>query len=157
MRLKKKKQKNLFFLLVTYTIIQSITSSEICALYLTHPSAHTPGAVGSQCCGTRRAVGGLVPCSRVSPQSWTIPARAEIGTHNLGLQVRRSIYLATTAPIMMWIVSAFPKLVVCSHFSGFLLLRCDLNICGLKQWGTVGTESIQTPLNFSLCYIAAIC
>ncbi len=22
---------------------------------------------------------------------------------------------------------------------------------------TVGTESIQTPLNFSLCYIAAIC
>ncbi len=30
-----------FFLLVTYTIIQSITSSEMCSLYLTHPSAHT--------------------------------------------------------------------------------------------------------------------
>ncbi len=26
---------------VTYTIIQSITSSEMCSLYLTHPSAHT--------------------------------------------------------------------------------------------------------------------
>ncbi len=47
----------------------------ICALHLTHPSAHThcehtPGAVGSQCCGARGAVGGSVSCSRVSPQSW---------------------------------------------------------------------------------------
>ncbi len=47
----------------------------IYALQLTHPSAHThrehtPGAVGSQCCGTRGAVGGTVPCSRVSPLSW---------------------------------------------------------------------------------------
>ncbi len=32
-------------LFVTYTIIQSITSSEMCSLHLTHPSAHTPGAV----------------------------------------------------------------------------------------------------------------
>ncbi len=31
-------------------IIHSITSSEICALHLTHPSAHTPGAVGSSGC-----------------------------------------------------------------------------------------------------------
>ncbi len=31
---------------------------------------HTPGAVGSQCCGARGAVGGSVPCSMVSPQSW---------------------------------------------------------------------------------------
>ncbi len=29
----------------TYTIIQSITSSEMCSLYLTHPSAYTLGAV----------------------------------------------------------------------------------------------------------------
>ncbi len=28
-------------LFVTYTIIQSITSSEMCSLYLTHPRAHT--------------------------------------------------------------------------------------------------------------------
>ncbi len=35
---------------------------------------------------------GSVPCSRVSPQSWTLPAGAEIRTHNLGLQVRRSIH-----------------------------------------------------------------
>jgi len=33
------------FFLVTYTIIQSITSSEMFSLYLTHPSAHKPGAV----------------------------------------------------------------------------------------------------------------
>ncbi len=31
----------------TYTIIQSITSSEMCSLHLTHPSAHTLGEVGS--------------------------------------------------------------------------------------------------------------
>ncbi len=30
---------------------------------------HTPGAVGSQCCGARGADGGSVPCSR-APQSW---------------------------------------------------------------------------------------
>ncbi len=53
---------------------------------------HTLGAVGSQHCGARGAVGGSVSCSRVSPQSWTIPAGAEIRTHNLGLQVRRSIH-----------------------------------------------------------------
>ncbi len=48
----------------------------MCSLHLTHPSAHThtPGAVG-----------GSVSCSRVSPQSWTLPARAGIRTHNLGL------------------------------------------------------------------------
>ncbi len=38
----------LSFFFVTYTIIQSITSSEMCSLYLTHPSAHTLGAVGTQ-------------------------------------------------------------------------------------------------------------
>ncbi len=88
----------------------------ICALHLTHPSAHTlvntccehtPGAVGSQCCGTRGAVGGSVPSSRVSPQSWywtggenthysllppTVATGTEIRTHNLGLQVRRPIH-----------------------------------------------------------------
>ncbi len=68
-------------LFVTYTIIQSIMRSEMCSLHLTHPS----GAAGSRHCGAWGAVGGSVPCSRVSPQSWTIPARAGIRTHNLGL------------------------------------------------------------------------
>ncbi len=79
-------------LFVIYTIIQSLTSSEMYSLLLTHSSAHTPGAVGSRCCGARGAVGGSVPCSRVSPQSWTIPAGAEIRTLNLRLQVRCSIH-----------------------------------------------------------------
>ncbi len=43
-----------------------------------NPSAHTLGAVGSWRCCARGAVGGSVPCLRVSPQSWTIPAGAEI-------------------------------------------------------------------------------
>ncbi len=72
-------------LFVTYTIIQSIMRSEMCSLHLTHPRAHTPGAVGSRHCGARGAVGGSVPCPRVSPQLWTLPARAGIWTHNLGL------------------------------------------------------------------------
>ncbi len=46
---------------------------------------HTLGAVGSQHCGARGAVGGSVPCPMVSPQSWSLPARAGIRTHNLGL------------------------------------------------------------------------
>ncbi len=71
-----------FISFVTYTIIQSITSSEMCSLHLTHPSAHTHTQLG----------GGSVPCSRVSPQSWTIPAGAQIQTHNLGLQVQRSVH-----------------------------------------------------------------
>ncbi len=58
------------FLFVLYKIIQNITSSEICALHLTHPSAHIPGAVGRQCCGSQGAVASSVPCSKVSPQSW---------------------------------------------------------------------------------------
>ncbi len=36
-----------YFFAPLYTIIQSITSSEMCSLHLTHPSAHTLGAVGS--------------------------------------------------------------------------------------------------------------
>ncbi len=84
--------KKYIFLFVTYTTIQSITSSEMCSLHLTHPSAHTPGAVGNRRCGARGAVGGSVPCSRVSPQSWIqfLP-EPEIWTHNLGLHVQRSI------------------------------------------------------------------
>ncbi len=35
----------------------------------THTQTHTPGAVSSQCCGARGAVGGSVSCSR-APQSW---------------------------------------------------------------------------------------
>ncbi len=62
----------IFIFFITSIIIQRITSSEMCSLHLTHPSAHTLGAVGS-----RGADEGSVPCSRVSPQFWTIPAGAE--------------------------------------------------------------------------------
>ncbi len=51
----------------------------------THTHTHTWSSGGSS--GEQ-----LVPCSRVSPQSWTIPAGAEIRTHNLRLQVQRSIH-----------------------------------------------------------------
>ncbi len=54
---KKTKIKLRWALFVTYTIIQSIISSEMCSLHLTHPSAHTLGAVGGWHSGTRGAVG----------------------------------------------------------------------------------------------------
>ncbi len=50
----------------------------------TWSSGHTPGAADTHThthththTGARGAVGGSVPCSRVSTQSWTIPAGAE--------------------------------------------------------------------------------
>ncbi len=64
-------------LFVTYTIIQSITSSEICSLHLTHPSAHTLGVVGSRRSGARGAVGGS-GLAQGSHLSWTITAGPEI-------------------------------------------------------------------------------
>ncbi len=45
--------------------------------------------------------GGSVPCSTVSPQSWTIPARAEIRTHNLRLQVRQLYPLEPRLPLYL--------------------------------------------------------
>ncbi len=69
-------KKYLKYIFITYTIIQSMTSSEMCSLHLTHPSAHTPGAVAADIAAPREQSG--VPCSRVSPQSWTIPAGAEV-------------------------------------------------------------------------------
>ncbi len=47
----------------------------ICPLHLTHPSAHSQQwthtwSSGQPYCSARGAVGGSVPCSRVSPQSW---------------------------------------------------------------------------------------
>ncbi len=81
-------------LFVTYTTIQSIMRSEMCSLHLTlgshfNPFNPTPGRVKCRwvkCSGAVRHCGvggGSVPCSRVSPQSWTLPAG--IRTHNIGL------------------------------------------------------------------------
>ncbi len=70
------------------TIMQSITSSEICALHLTHPSAHTPGAANAAAPGEQLGVWCLAQGSYLVVDS---PAGAEIRTHNLGLQVQSSI------------------------------------------------------------------
>ncbi len=76
------------FVFVTYTIIQSITSSEICSLHLTHPSAHTPGSVGSRHCGARGAVGGSVPCTRVSRGQFLPEPRFEPTTSGYKSNIR---------------------------------------------------------------------
>ncbi len=72
----------------------------ICALHLTHPSAHTPPWTHARSSGQpfmlQHQGNSLVPCSRVSPRLWywrwrgcwlftplTIPAGPEIRTHDL--------------------------------------------------------------------------
>ncbi len=90
----------------------------MCSLLLTHPSAHTLGAVGSRHRGARGAVGGSVPCSRVSPQLWTIPAGAEIRTHNLGLQVEIDRYIGLP--------------ISCPLFSPFEYIRHSLLIVNIS-------------------------
>ncbi len=64
----------------------------MCALHLTRPSAHTVGAWAADAAAPGEQLGIRMPCSSVSPQSWTIPAEAEIRTHNLGLKAQRSIH-----------------------------------------------------------------
>ncbi len=48
-------------------------------------SAFNPSKWNSGQPTVRRPGSSSVPCSRVSPQSWTLPAGARIRTHNLGL------------------------------------------------------------------------
>ncbi len=63
------------FLFVMYTLIRSITSSEMCSLHLTHPRAHTPGAVapgeqsGVRCLaqGSHLSRGQFLPEPRFEP------------------------------------------------------------------------------------------
>ncbi len=67
-------------------MIHSITSSEMCSLHLTHPSVHThleQWAANTAAPGEQLGVWCLAQGS---------PAGAEIRTHNLGLQVQRSIH-----------------------------------------------------------------
>ncbi len=82
----------------------------ICALHLTHPSAHThssehtPGAVGSQCCGAQGAVGGSVPCSRVSPPSWYWRWKRALDIHSPHRQFLPDLRLKpTTFELQIWL------------------------------------------------------
>ncbi len=84
---------------IAYTIIQSITSSEMCFLLLTHPSEHTLGAVGSRHCGARGAVGVrcLAQGSHLSPGQFLPEPRFEPTTSGYksdALSIRD-----TTAPV----------------------------------------------------------
>ncbi len=56
-------KKNSFFI----CHIHIYTSSEICALHLTHPSAHTPGAVGSLAQGSHLKRGQFLVEPRFEP------------------------------------------------------------------------------------------
>ncbi len=101
-------KKRKIFLFVTYRIIQSITSSEMCSLYLTHPSAHTPGEVGSL--GSSWGFGALLKgltsvvnnsCwSRDSnPQPWvTSPTLYPLG-HGCPKQCKKGVFTCNGHPM----------------------------------------------------------
>ncbi len=125
-------------LFVTYTIIQSIMRSEMCSLHLTHPS----GAVGSQHCSARGAVGGSVPCSRVSPQSWTLLARAGIQTHNLGLP-------RVSSPTLYPLGHDCPKLI-----SAELVSNKHIIATPLSMWQTLNVSNISYKSLSLIAYIA---
>ncbi len=125
----------LHFLFVTYTIIQSITSSEICPLHLNHPSAHTLEAVSSRRCGAREAVGGSVSCSRVSPQSWTIPARA--GSRDSNPQPR------VTSPMLYLLDHSCPIIKSYLHLTHPKCIRTHSS--GQPCYGTRGAVGGSVP------------
>ncbi len=95
-------------LCVTYTIIQSITSSEMCSLHLTHPSAHTPGAVGS-----RGGVRCLAQGSHVSRGQFLPEPRFEPTTS--GYKSNALSIRATTAPKL----TNSPRLGIKPRFSAW--------------------------------------
>ncbi len=72
----------------------------MCSLHLTHPSAHTPGAVGSRRCGVRGAVGGvrcLAQGSHLSRGQFLPEPRFEPTTS--GYKCDALSIRATTAPL----------------------------------------------------------
>ncbi len=56
----------------------------MCSLHLTHPRTHPLEQWETNIAAPREQLGVRLGV-RVSPQSWTLPARAGIRTHNLGL------------------------------------------------------------------------
>ncbi len=104
----------------------------MCSLHLTHPSGGL--------CVAQGAVQGSVPCSRVSPQSWTLPAGAGIRTHNLGLP-------RVSSPTLLFKYSSFQN----SPEEGFLMHRtcCMLPMKGASltsvQRTVLTTDSRQQP------------
>ncbi len=63
----------------------------MCSLHLTHPSEHTPGAVGSRSGGVRGAVEGSVPRSRVASQSFST-SRFTLSRFTLSLKEKKNCY-----------------------------------------------------------------
>ncbi len=104
--------------------------SEMCSLHLTHPS----GAVGSRHCGARGAVGGSVPCSRVSPQSWTSRQSRDLnsqpwvtsGFKSNALSIRPRLPLHTT----VWLLHTRDSLTVThKHTTVWLLHTRGVSDC----------------------------
>ncbi len=94
-------------LFVTYTIIQSITSSEMCSLHLTHRSAHTLGAVDTAAPGEQLGVRCLAQGSHLSRGQFLPEPRFEPTTS--GCKSNALSTRATTAPcdVFLWCKAVF--------------------------------------------------
>ncbi len=97
------------------------------------------------------AVEGTVPCSKVSTQSWTIPAGAEIRTHNLGLQVRCSIHYSHDCPQDQDLdqdLDDATAAILCqnAHHTPAYWWRGDKVMKPIGVWGLLGGHDGQRPM-----------
>ncbi len=104
-----------FFFYICPAIIQSITSSEMCSLHLTHPSAHTPGAVDTHThtwssghCSLRRSSSTTTACNFIQDSLvWNtlnyinIYYRTIISPINISIEMN---YLFSPQAIVVWVV-----------------------------------------------------
>ncbi len=114
-------------------------------------------------CGLWWAVCKFSVCIEKIPRWPDICRRAqytEFAVHTLTFQVHRCIMLCFQLPVSVPVRAGLGQKIGPGIFwsrqpttTTSLSLSLSLSI----YIYTVGTESIQTPLNFSLCYIAAIC
>ncbi len=106
-------------LFVTYTIIKSINSCEMCSLHLTHPSAHTLGAVGTAAPGEQLGVRCLAQGSHLSRGQFLLEPRFEpTGYKSNALSIRattattvsRQLYCNYTSVIVHVLLFLFHKI-----------------------------------------------
>ncbi len=131
----------------------------------------------ADCVAPGEQFGVSVPCSRVSPQSWTLPAGARIWTHNLGLPwvLSPTFYpLGHDCPIMsfwssgvgIWSHSCLIKVSSCWRVRGCLVfyrwkspvVTCLYRCSHLYRWLQAGQFSTRTLLLRSHAVVlAAVC
>ncbi len=107
-------------LFVTYILIQSITSSEMCSLHLTHPTAHTLGAVGSRSSNPQPWVTSGFKSNALSTRPW-LPEFIKAKLNGIGLtSLSFDIKMFPFLPCNIWLQNYY---LWCKQ--GFVLHLCS--------------------------------